>query len=299
MFFKIQPRLKPMVEIGEEYSGEIFSSVVLDGTNIITEKSKPKYVFRFERLQNTIRAVEALGWRTKTILKKGTYKHCLEEGSSFTENQKNALTKMNEFAIIHLVEFTGDKDEDDKIMIQHALNHDAWILTHDTFRKDHFKKLKDEKKFHTINEINKRRVNITFGPDHQPIFTLPENEEALEATKIVSDTLNVELEELSGGCSIWLGLEGGPEVNGIIKMRQPVGRSALLNFAKEKAHKDACGAVSRRHFKIDYSGKDYYITDINSTNGTKLNDMKLPPHKPNLLTPSCVVSIGQVRIRID
>ena len=126
-----------------------------------------------------------------------------------------------------------------------------------------------------------------------------QNEEALEATRIVSDTLNVELEELSGGCSIWLGLEGGPEVNGIIKMRQPVGRSALLNFAKAKVHKDACGAVSRRHFKIDYSGKDYYITDINSTNGTKLNDMKLPPHKPNLLTPDCVVSIGHVRLRID
>lgn len=288
-----------MVKIDEDYEGEMFSSVVLDGNNIITERSKPDYIFRFERLQNAIRAVEQLGWRTKTILKKGTYNNCLMESSTLTDNQKSALRKMNEFGIVHLVKYTGDKDKDDKIMIQHALDHNAWILTHDTFTKDHFKTLKEEKKYATINEINKRKVRITWGPDHQPIFTLPENEEALEATRVVEDTLNVELEELSGGCSIWLGVEGGPEVNGIVKMRQPVGRSALLSFAKEKVHKDACGAVSRRHFKIDYSGQDYYITDINSTNGTKLNDMKLPPHRPYLLTPSCVVSIGQVRIRID
>ena len=296
MFFKNPTPVNFMVEIDEDYSGEMFSSVVMDGTNIITET---QHVFRLERLQNTIKAVEELGWRTKTILKEGTYNWCLKSDSTLTKIQRIALKKMNEVGTIHLVKSNGDKDLDDKIMIQHALDHNAWILTHDTFKRDHLPKLKEEGKLHTINEINKRRVNIIFGPDYQPIFTLPENEEALEATKIVSDTLNVELEELSGGCSIWLGLEGGPEVNGIIKMRQPVGRSALLNFAKEKAHKDACGAVSRRHFKIDYSGKDYYITDINSTNGTKLNDMKLPPHKPNLLTPSCVVSIGPVRIRID
>ena len=44
----------------------MFSSVVLDGTNIITER---KHVFRLERLQNTIKAVKSFGWRTKTILK--------------------------------------------------------------------------------------------------------------------------------------------------------------------------------------------------------------------------------------
>ena len=192
---------------------------------------------------------------------------------------------MNEVGTIHLVKSNGDKDLDDKIMIQHALD-TAWILTHDTFKRP-LPKLKEEGKFHTINEIN---MGGKYFWARSPLtLTLPENEEALEATRVVEDTLNVELEELSGGCSIWLGVEGGPEVNGIVKMRQPVGRSALLSFAKEKVHKDACGAVSRRHFKIDYSGQDYYITDINSTNGTKLNDMKLPPHRPYLLAPSCVV----------
>ena len=231
---------------------------------------------------------------------------CQQKGVRLTDQRKTIAKVLSESKEVYGSKDHPDVDElhkrvtdlDDKIMIQHALDHNAWILTHDTFTKDHFKTLGKEKKYATINEINKRKVRITWGPDHQPIFTLPQNEEALEATRIVEDTLNVELEELSGGCSIWLGVEGGPEVNGIVKMRQPVGRSALLNFAKEKVHKDACGAVSRRHFKIDYSGQDYYITDINSTNGTKLNDMKLPPHVPHLLTQNCVVSIGQIRIRI-
>ena len=115
-----------MVNIDEDYEGEMFSSVVLDGTNIITER---KHVFRLERLQNTIKAVEELGWRTKTILKEGTYNNCLKESSTLTDNQKSALRKMNEFGIVHLVKYTGDKDKDDKIMIQHALDHNAWILT--------------------------------------------------------------------------------------------------------------------------------------------------------------------------
>ena len=151
-----------MVKIDEDYEGEMFSSVVLDGTNIITERSNPDYIFRFERLQNAIRAVEELGWRTKTILKKGTYNNCLKESSTLTDNQKSALRKMNEFGIVHLVRYTGDKDRDDKIMIQHALDHNAWILTRDTFTKDHFKTLKEEK-YATINEINKRKVRITWG----------------------------------------------------------------------------------------------------------------------------------------
>ena len=78
------------MKIDEDYSGEMFSSVVLDGTNIITERSKPNYIFRFERLQNAIRAVEELGWRTKTILKKGSEKaNVIAE-----ENLKNIREKV-------------------------------------------------------------------------------------------------------------------------------------------------------------------------------------------------------------
>ena len=60
-----------MVEIGREYEGDIFSSVVIDGNNAITEtveknkEGKKKYIFRLERLKNTIQEVEELGWPTK------------------------------------------------------------------------------------------------------------------------------------------------------------------------------------------------------------------------------------------
>ncbi len=37
--------------------------------------------------------------------------------------------------------------------------------------------------------------------------------------------------------------------------------------------------VSRLHSQIDYINEDYYITDLNSTNGTYLNGQRLAPHE--------------------
>ena len=294
-----------MVEIGREYEGDIFSSVVIDGNNAITVSSKSKkgkkfYNFSLERLFNAIQSVEELGWRTMTVLKEGTYYRCLKESSNLTDTQREALKRMKNTGMIHIIENPeGDSDLDDKIMIEHALNYDAWILTGDTFRKDHLPKLFEEQKFSVINEINKRRVRLSFGPDNKPMFCLPQNLDALAATKVVSDTQNVELELLSGGCPIWLAVPDEVEASGIVPMRQPVGRKGLLSIAKSPAFEDAMNAVSRNHFKFDWDGKRFYYTDLNSTNGTKINDLKIPPHQPQQLVDGDIISIGSVRIRLQ
>lgn len=295
-----------MVEIGRKYEGDIFSSVVIDGNNAITVSSKRtkngkmQYKFSLERLLNTIQSVEELGWRTLTVLKVGTYRRCIGKSSDLTDAQREALKRMRDTSMIHIIEGTyEDRDLDDKIMIEHALNHDAWILTGDTFRKDHLPKLFEEQKFSVINEINKRRVKLSFGPDNKPLFCLPQNLDALAATKVVSDTQNVELELLSGGCPIWLSVPDAEEVSGIVLMREPVGRKGLLNIAKSPAFKDAMNAVSRNHFKIDWDGNRFYFTDLNSTNGTKINDLKIPPHQPQQLVDGDIISIGSVCIRLQ
>ena len=87
-----------MVEIGREYKGDIFSSVVIDGNNAITVSSKSKkgkksYNFSLERLVNTIQSVEELGWRTMTVLKE-TYYRCLKPSSNLTDAQREALKRM-------------------------------------------------------------------------------------------------------------------------------------------------------------------------------------------------------------
>lgn len=303
--FDLRDRGVIVVEIGREYDGEFFSSVVIDGNNAITvssnsKKGKKNYNFSLERLFNTIQAIEGLGWRTMTVLKEGTYYRCLKPSSNLTDAQREALKRMKNTGMIHIIENPErDSDLDDKVMIEHALNNDAWILTGDTFRKDHLPKLFEEKKFSVINEINKRRVRLSFGPDNKPMFCLPQNLDALAATKVVSDTQNVELELLSGGCQIWINVPDEKETSGIVPMREPVGRKDLLNIAKSPMFKDAMNAVSRNHFKIDWDGKRFYFTDLNSTNGTKINNLKIPPHQPQKLVEGDQISIGSVSLRLQ
>ncbi len=292
-----------MLEIGEEYAGEIFSSVVIDGNNAITVGTKAvdgkkHYEFSLERLHKTINAVEELGWKTFTVLKEGTYSNCMKSTSTLTDSQRSVLETMNLTKMVHIIGHNKDKDVDDKIMIEYALKYDAWILTGDTFRKDHIPKLMQEKRYDTINEINKRRVNLSFGPDHKPLFCLPQNLDALTATKVVSDTLNVELELLSGGCPIRISVSGEEEFLGLIPMRRPVGRKELLEIGKSKKMKEYLNAVSRNHFKFDWDGNDFYYTDLNSTNGTKINGMKIPPHQPQKLNQDDIVSISAVAITL-
>ena len=291
-----------MVEIGREYEGDIFGSVVIDGNNAITEtveknkEGKKRYIFRLERLKNTIQEVEELGWPTKTVLKERTYLSCLKEDSTLTEPQKTALKQMRDLGMITLIPPSNDRDLDDKIMIQYALDHDSWILTGDTFRRDHIPRLLNEGKPNVVNEINKRRVNLVFGPNHKPIFCLPQNLTSLEATKIVSDTQNLELDIQSGDCPMWLGVEGSENTSITVPMREPIGRPILLNKTKIPQQREAILAVSRTHFRIDWDGTNFYLTDINSTNGTKIDELKIPPHIPQMIHQESTISIGNVRL---
>jgi DNA-binding response OmpR family regulator len=50
--------------------------------------------------------------------------------------------------------------------------------------------------------------------------------------------------------------------------------------------------VSRQHFQIRRQNDDYYIQDLNSTNGTYLNDEKLEPNKEQLLRDKDKVVLG-------
>lgn len=44
-------------------------------------------------------------------------------------------------------------------------------------------------------------------------------------------------------------------------------------------------AISRFHAKIEKEGEDFFLTDLNSTNGTFLNHVRLEANQPNLLKP--------------
>ena len=56
--------------------------------------------------------------------------------------------------------------------------------------------------------------------------------------------------------------------------------------------------LSRRQAKIQRSGQGYEIIDLASTNGTWLNDERLVPHQPYLLTSGSQLRLGRMRFVI-
>lgn len=56
--------------------------------------------------------------------------------------------------------------------------------------------------------------------------------------------------------------------------------------------------VSRLHAKIFCEDNEYYITDLNSTNHTYLNDTQLDPKKPYKLRDSDAIRLGKYLLRL-
>jgi serine/threonine protein kinase len=59
------------------------------------------------------------------------------------------------------------------------------------------------------------------------------------------------------------------------------------------------GHASRRHGIVERRGDQYVLTDVGSINGTLLNGVPLPPHRPHPLHAGDRVRIGDVELRFD
>lgn len=56
--------------------------------------------------------------------------------------------------------------------------------------------------------------------------------------------------------------------------------------------------VSRRHARISLQDGVYFIADLNSTNGTKVNDKAIKPFEPRAITSGDFVKIGQLELTV-
>lgn len=62
---------------------------------------------------------------------------------------------------------------------------------------------------------------------------------------------------------------------------------------------DAFGhGVSRRHARIRRTPAGYEITDLESTNGTWVNEQRLPPNQPHFLPSGAIVRLGRMRLMV-
>lgn len=56
--------------------------------------------------------------------------------------------------------------------------------------------------------------------------------------------------------------------------------------------------VSRKHALVKYGEQGLSLIDLESTNGTKLNDRKLPPHEPYPLRDGDIIELGRLSVRV-
>jgi Tol biopolymer transport system component len=57
--------------------------------------------------------------------------------------------------------------------------------------------------------------------------------------------------------------------------------------------------VSRKHARIEFNGTDYLVTDMNSTNGTYMGNVKLLPGVPEIWTPDKPLRIGDCWLKLE
>lgn len=57
--------------------------------------------------------------------------------------------------------------------------------------------------------------------------------------------------------------------------------------------------VSNPHFSIQQEHTQFYITDLGSTNGTRVNGVPIPPHQRIPLAPDAIIEAGQARLQFQ
>jgi len=273
-----------MVDISPPASNQNFEAVILDGSNILHVTREE---FSFERLSNTVREVERLHWKTHIIMKEGTFFRATKEKSNLTTNEKKTLKQWKKFGRINLSPtYEEVPGIDDILAIRVALEHNAWVVTNDKFR-DHFIELKNQEQFDTINEINKRRIQVDFGPDNIPVFTpkLPANLSSKTTSKTVAETVDKELGAFAGGVNFTITSNFDDSTHKeSIPLRTNIGREYLYSIGTF-SNNPLIIHVSGTHFRLDWDGESVHVTDMESTNGvTDANGSKLIPLIPEPLS---------------
>jgi len=277
-----------------KYSGEVFDCVVLDGSNIITQNipttRNSRKIFNAERLVKTLNSIHNLGWPTYLGMKKGTYRFAVSsKKSTLTDSDREILEDLLERGILSLI----DDNDDDDWLIRAAMDRNGWILSNDRYL-DSVRKLIKEKDYDLANEINRRSCKLEWVGT-QPLFVLPQNNSQLEKTEILSNKITIKQKlELISKISFVTFYES--EKKGIVKLpiNTPIGRKDF-DFLEKKF----INSISRAHFMIEKNvDGDLKISDLESKNGTIVNDLSIAPNYTVVLDKEIknIINIGKIQL---
>lgn len=71
------------------------------------------------------------------------------------------------------------------------------------------------------------------------------------------------------------------------------GRDSSTEITLETPH------ASRKHFEIVRTNEGFFVTDLGSANGTKLNGDRLPPHEPTRLESGDSISVANITVQFE
>jgi len=121
-------------------------------------------------------------------------------------------------------------------------------------------------------------------------------------SKLVEKPEILETDVETGGAKLILTSPEGNTLDIPAKDEVVIGREDPISEVFPDVDLTALGGmekgVSRKHAVIRYSGKDYTVEDMGSTNGTFINKKRIPPHAPEAIKPGDEVRFGKLSLSV-
>jgi len=265
--------------------------VVLDGANILHRTIAE---FTLVRLKAVLREITARGWPTLTVLKFGTLNHAMNS-TSFPDEDKAELNRMVTHGEIRLISKDGDRSVDDRFAIATALKNNGWVVSHDRY-KDHYGALEELAREADVALLKERHIRVFFPEDDDsPRFkpNLPNRKQSEAQERLLTQFSNGPPTKKT--LSVLLNGNDFQRHERTLPVGCPIGRA---EFGPQIDEKSRMG-LSRIHLRIDTDEEgNFFVTDLNSTNGVVMNGFKLPPDVPWPWKPEDRLQLARLRVKL-
>lgn len=224
--------------------------VVIDGANILSYE--PASV---QRLINTIEYAEHLGWKVLVGLKGSTYGFMKSKDSVLTQEDQKRLKQLVNDKRISIIR----DDQDDLHLIRIALGGPYFLLSRDLYRdwiQENPEQAQDIKRCLQFVEYLGEEVSADLPPSSSTTMLVGDVDSKNRSLKVTQKNSSKVLE---------------------LPLNMILGKTWMKENGIENKY------VSRSHFRLIEHQQGVFLEDLKSTNGTFINDMRLPPNHPHPL----------------
>ena len=262
-----------------------------------------QFTFSTKQLMRMVSQIESLGWNSIIIMKDATYNSAIRKGSNLNQEEINDLVNLAERGWFHIIPpgKSNDPEKDDYVCIREALERNGWIMTNDGFRK-HLENTRKKGLEDLANDIESRLVKFKFLKDGELRFKLPKREKTLDETEITqtieaeSKILSNEENDLSVACIVHF---NGLRLDIDIPLKKEFGRSDLIKLCPPLYGAEIINSVSRKHIMLWPRDEKIYIIDLNSTNGTRIDGMKINPSNATPISKNSIIRLGILEFSLN